>query len=155
MKENVSGYITHNDLMRMGDGIRDEFHEDLKVVRSEVVDVRNELRNINSKFDGMKEVFLPLAKGFEMFTETQKETNVLLIENQKEQRLTNGLIGEQLSKQDERMNKHDIEILGLHHETKDIKEKKNKSMVFIGVVITTVGGIIIAIVQIAPLLFNR
>jgi hypothetical protein len=79
----------------------------------------------------------------------------LLIENQKEQRLTNGLMGEQINKQGEQMKQYGLEILGLHHVTKEIKDKKKNSFTLIGIVVTAVGGIIIALVNVAPLIFNR
>jgi hypothetical protein len=148
MIEEVSGFITVRELNRVKDSLEEDFRDEIKTVRDEV-------KRMNTKFDGMKDLFLPLAKGFEMFTETQKETNVLLIENQKEQRLTNGLMGEQINKQGEQMKQYGLEILGLHHVTKEIKDKKKNSFTLIGIVVTAVGGIIIALVNVAPLIFNR
>jgi hypothetical protein len=146
MIEEVSGFITVRELNKVKDSLEEDFKFEMKTVRDEV-------KHMNTKFDGMKDLFLPLAKGFEMFTETQKETNVLLIENQKEQRLTNGLMGEQINKQGEQMKQYGLEILGLHHVTKEIKDKKKSSLVLIGILVTTAGGIIVALVNAASSFF--
>lgn len=147
MTETVSGFITVRELNKVKDSLEEKFREEIKTVRDEV-------KHMDTKFDGMKDLFLPLAKGFEMFTETQKETNVLLIENQKEQRLTNGLMGEQINKQAEQMNQYGLKLVELDHTTKEIKDKKKSNLAVIGIIVTAASGFGIALVNVAPLIFK-
>jgi predicted nucleic acid-binding Zn-ribbon protein len=133
MKDTLSGFITHRELV----ATQKELHDDLS----------KEIETVNIKVDGMKDIMFPLAEGFKNLGESIKQTNLILVDFVKEQRLTNGLTGE-------RINNQQVEIVGLQHKTDGIAEKKKSSAVIIVAVITGVPTVIVGLFNLAPLVFN-
>jgi hypothetical protein len=133
MRDNISAFITHEYLTKAHDNLREEFSKDIGAV--------------NVKVDGMKDILLPTVKILENVGKNLEQLNKTLIENTKEQRLTNGLVGEQL-------HSHDVKIVGLEYKTAGIEEKKKSNALFIGTVITGVTTIIVSLIQLAPAIFK-
>lgn len=129
--KDLSAFITYKDLVAEIKTVKVEFHQDLKDVDGKVGDVKKELGGVNMKVDNLKDIVIPMVENFKHLVENTKRTNVILEEYVKEQRLTNGLTGE-------KMHKQDLEIEGLKHISNGVAEKKKSSAVIIVAVITIV-----------------
>lgn len=105
------------------------------------------INGVEQKVDTLNDIVLPLVESSKQTAKNTAKMASSLDDFTKEQRKTNG-------KFYDRLHDHELSINELGQKTKAQTEEKKANLVLIGTVATVLGGIIVAIFNAAPLLFN-
>lgn len=136
-----SGFITYPELIRTQDALRKEL--------SDKIDGNNRrLDDVDDKVDNLRDMVLPLLETSKQTAENTRKMAESMEKFTESQRATNGRIYEKL-------NGHDVTLEGLRHTTSAQADKKKANVGVIIAVITTAGGIIVGLFQLAPFFFNN
>ncbi|MBC6308103.1 hypothetical protein HCJ66_00920 [Listeria sp. FSL L7-1582] len=125
-KEGVTNYVTQLELLKHGDKIKKELTSDIKEVREDVSD--------------LKEIVIPLAFSAEQTAKNTEKMSETL------ERFANNTT--------DHLHKHDLDISKIQGSAEEGTEKKKSNSAIIIALITVTGGLITAIVKLAPLFWN-
>jgi len=134
--EGLSGFITVDTLTRINGDLENKIHRVIDGVEKKVQDINQELKSMDVKVDGLKDIVIPMVVNFEHLVKNTEKTNVILEEWVKEQRLTNGLTGEKFQNQDK-------EFIRINGKLENNDEKKKLNI-----------GVIVAVITVAPALMG-
>lgn len=128
-----SAFITHRELVRTQDALRNE--------------MSGKIDSVDDKVDNLRDMVLPLLETSKQTAENTRKMAESMDKFTEGQRATNGRIYEKL-------NVHDVSLEGLRLTAGASAEKKRSNAGIIIAVITTVGGIITGLFALAPIIFN-
>lgn len=147
-----SAFITFKDLSITQDSLRKELTESQNGMKKElsttINGVKKELGKVDNKVDNLKDLVLPLLEAMKQTAINTEKMSLSMDKFIESQRTTNGNFHEKINGQA-------IVIEGLKYIAGGIVEKKKYNAAIIVAVITTVGGIILGIIQLAPLIFPK
>lgn len=154
-----SAFITYRELSFTQDKIREEllkgqtalkeeFSLIVNGVKKDLGKVDNKVNHLDDKVDDLKTLVLPLLEATKQTAINTEKMSLSMDKFIESQRVTNGNFHEKINGQA-------IVMEGLKHIAGGVVEKKKFNAAIIVAIITTVGGIVMGIIQLAPFIFPK
>lgn len=136
MRDNTSGFITVETLTKINGELEKKMHRAIDGMEKKVDDINQEFKSMDIKVDNLKDIVVPLAVNFEYLVRSSEKTNVILEQQVKEQRLTNGLMGEKIQNQD-------VEMVRINNKLDAQASKKASRTMIVVALITIIPAIVV------------
>lgn len=131
--EDEKKYVTELDLLKSNKQLENKMVE--------------RIESVDNKVDTLSEIVLPLVESSKQTAENTSRIAQNLDEFTREQRMTNGRFYDSL-------HAHELELSKLGHKHSAKVEEKKSMAKIVTTVIVALSGVILAIIELAPLLFK-
>lgn len=139
--ENTKNYVTQLELERAHNALR--------------IDLKKDITTVDDKVDDLRDIVLPMVESSKQTAENTRQIAVSMERFTSEQRQTNGKFYDKFNQNDVTFAdiRGQFDAVGIRLSAKTEEKKMNAGL--LTTVIVVCGGIITAIFQFAPTLFNQ